>query len=125
MYPPSVLAKVEIELSVMAWPWWWNSVCGGEAKPKVVPDSKSEMLFVGIMDVLDNDSVQELNVFAPPDVPVVSDGVSVVIENNGVVVVTTGTDPVGDRWLVENDKKELFNEDKGQPVFCEGEGLTD
>jgi hypothetical protein len=59
----------------------------------VIPDSAiSEMLMVETMDVPKNDPLQKLDWTTPPDARVVSDGFSVVIENNGVAVVVTDTD---------------------------------
>lgn len=64
----------------------------------MIPDSAiSEMLTVEIIDALEDDPLQGLDKPAPLDALVVSDGVGVVTENNGVAVVVIDTDPVRDR----------------------------
>lgn len=60
----------------------------------MIPDSAtSEMLMVETVDVPENGPLQKLDWPTLPDALVVSDGFSVVTENNGVAVVLADTDP--------------------------------
>jgi regulator of RNase E activity RraA len=89
---------MEIELSVTAWAWWWNSVCGDEAQSKEISDSTmGEMLETEIVDGPESDSLQELNWPVPPGALVVNAGDSVVTENNGMAVVVKVADTVDER----------------------------
>ena len=86
---------MEIELSVTAWAWWWNSVCGGGVKSTDVSDS--EMPEIEMVDGPESDSLQELDWPAPLGALLVNAGDSVVTVNNGRAVVLKGTGPVEER----------------------------
>jgi hypothetical protein len=89
-----------IELSVIAWAGWWNSVSAGGANSDNISVSEpvaGGMVVMMGMDAPESVSVHELDSPVPLSMLLVGAGDSVVTENSGAVLVLSTTDPLDER----------------------------